>query len=436
MTTATEERTETAVPRVDPLSILLPYQRRWVEDGARFKIGMWARQTGKTFSCGAECVRDCLTTPRTRWVVMSRGERQSLEFVCQARLWTEAYEVAIEGYEELRGGAEALLRSAEITWPNGSRLTAIPANPDTARGYSANLVLDEFAHHEKPDDIWRAVFPMVTNPLRGELRLRVVSTPAGRANKFYDLWTKNEEFSRHKITIYDAVAQGLPVKVEELKRAQDDPDGWAQEYECEFIDASAILLPYELIAACEHSEAREDSPPDQPHVGPLFVGVDIGRKRDLTVCWTLEKLGDVLWTREVLVLPRMPFAQQRAMLALRMAAAAQVCIDSTGIGAQLAEEFAYALGEWRVQQCQFTAALKQEIFVGMRRAFEERGLRVPVSRAIREDLHGLQKLTTSAGNIRFAAPHNEDGHCDRATALALALHAARSLDGAPGIVTA
>jgi len=60
----------------------------------------------------------------------------------------------------------------------------------------------------------------------------------------------------------------------------------------------------------------------------------------------------------------------------------------------------------------------------MRRTFEDKQVRVPVSRAIREDLHGLQKITTQSGLVRYLAPHNEDGHCDRATALALALRAA------------
>jgi hypothetical protein len=59
--------------------ILLPYQRRWVDDKARFKIGMFARQTGKTFST----IRDRRRRRRTRhrrrthpWVILSRGERQ------------------------------------------------------------------------------------------------------------------------------------------------------------------------------------------------------------------------------------------------------------------------------------------------------------------------------------------------------------------------
>jgi phage FluMu gp28-like protein len=43
---------------------------------------------------------------------------------------------------------------------------------------------------------------------------------------------------------------------------------------------------------------------------------------------------------------------------------------------------------------------------------------------VREDLHGLSKVVTKSGSVRFAAERTADGHSDRGTALALALHAA------------
>ncbi len=46
----------------------MPYQARWVGDGSRFKIGVWSRQTGKSFSTAAEATTDALTDPGTTWV--------------------------------------------------------------------------------------------------------------------------------------------------------------------------------------------------------------------------------------------------------------------------------------------------------------------------------------------------------------------------------
>jgi len=49
---------------------------------------------------------------------------------------------------------------------------------------------------------------------------------------------------------------------------------------------------------------------------------------------------------------------------------------------------------------------------------------VPVARAIREDLHSINRVSTPTGQVTYRAPHSPDGHADRCTALALALRAA------------
>jgi phage FluMu gp28-like protein len=420
---------------VTPLALLLPYQRAWADDPARWKIWLAARQIGKSFAAAAEVARDCYQRPGATWVVLSAGERQALEFMQKVRQWTEAFGLALRDYAEQRSSVEALLKSAEVRYGNGSRVVALPANPDTARGYSANLVLDEFAFHQDSLAIWRAILPSVTNPLRGQLKVRVLSTPNGQGNGFYNLWSDDAaagapagaQWSRHRTTIHDAVAAGLPVNIAELKRQLNDPDGWAQEFECQFIDMASVLLPYELIEKCESPEASDWGWRAGNGHGPCYMGVDIGRKHDLTVAWVLERIGDVLWTREVRVLEKMPFHLQFTELAaLAHGLAARTCVDATGIGQMLAEELARQIGAARVEPCTFTAQFKQELYPPLRRKMEDRLLRLPVSRAIREDLHGLQRVSGAAGTVRYLAPHTDDGHCDRATALALAVRAAES----------
>lgn len=408
-----------------PLDILLPYQRKWVDDASRFKIGMWARQTGKSFSSAPEAVVDGHLNKQVDWLILSRGERQSLEWLAKAKKWAEAFDIAIDGYIEQRDGPETLIKSAEIILPNKSRIIALPANPDTCRGYSANVILDEFAIHEKPTEIWNAIFPSITNPLTGLKKLRVLSTPNGRGNKFYQLWTSDNAYSKHKITIHDAIKWGLLLDAEELRKAIDDPDAWAQEYLCEFIDAASILLPYDMIATCE----TELQPTDFTR---RYLGIDIGRKNDLTVIWELCQIGDVLWTASVDVMRNTEYYLQYEAIAARLAdpSVKRCAIDSTGIGDMLAEELHRKFGS-RVLQCHFTAELKGEIFTGLRRRMEERTLRIPVSRDVREDLHAMEKTVTSSGTVRYAAPRSADGHSDRAAALALAVHAAKDDISAP-----
>src|SRR5215469_14271529 len=330
-------RPDLTVPPISPLDLLLPYQSVWIRDDAKFKIGVQARQTGKSFQTACEAACDALQDPGTKWVCLSSGERQSLEWMEKCKDWAAAFKLSIESYAEDRAIGEALLRVAEIQFANGSRVVAIPANPSTARGYSANVILDEFAYHEDPDAIWAAMFPSLTNPLSGtfmarvralyagretkrirrSMKIRIVSTFNGRDNKFFDLWNKRAEnkYSGHLVTIHDAIAQGLPVDADEIRTGLDDPDSWAQEYECEPADTSNVLLPYDLLAQAETIEATEVIEHEFFKVNrQIFCGVDFGRSNDPTICWTLEKVGDVLWTREVLVLHKTATPEQNAIL--------------------------------------------------------------------------------------------------------------------------
>lgn len=426
-----------------PLSILLPYQNKWVLDGHRFKIGVWARQCGKSFSTACEAVRDSILDAGTMWVCLSAGERQALEWMEKAKQWAEAFKLAVADYAEDRQGAEALMKAAEIRWGNGSRLVAIPANPKTARGYSANVVLDEFAYHEDPDSIWRAMYPSITNPLKRQFKIRIVSTFNGRGNKFFELWEKAQEngYSRHNVSILDAKAQGLNVDIEALKAALDDPEGWAQEYENQPLDGSNVLLPYDLIAGAESAEATEfNSVPDVTGLR-FFAGIDFGRQNDPTVCWLLERVGDVLWTREVLVLMKMDTPSQQEILRSRIRLCERISFDYTGPGVGLGDYMAREFGEWKpaahefgkVELCTFTSAFKRDIFPKMRKTFESpTKIRIPISRAIREDLHAMQQQVHN-GAYDYWAPRTREGHSDRCTALALAVRAAGDETGGCGI---
>ena len=69
-------------------AILYPYQRRWIDDQSRFKIGMFSRQTGKTYTSTLEIAEDMVKAEvekrRVRWVILSRGERQAREAMEEA----------------------------------------------------------------------------------------------------------------------------------------------------------------------------------------------------------------------------------------------------------------------------------------------------------------------------------------------------------------
>lgn len=441
---------------LSPLDLLLPYQSRWINDQSRFKIGVQARQTGKSFQTAAEAARDALTDPGTKWVCLSSGERQSLEWMTKCKEWASAFKLSIENYAEDRMIGEALLKVAEISFVNGSRIIAIPANPSTARGYSANVILDEFAYHEDPDAIWAAMFPSLTNPLAGtfmqkvhalyggepqkirrEMKIRVVSTFNGRENKFFQLWEKRKEngYSGHLTTIYDAVKQGLEIDAEQIRMGLDDSDMWAQEYECQPTDTSNVLLPYSLLQNAETPQATEVIEPEFFETcRQIFCGIDFGRSNDPTICWTLELVGDILWTREVLVLRTMPTPEQHKILEARIKGSVRTCYDYTGPGIGFGDYAvrSFGVGEWkpeehkfgRLELFKFTPKSKRSLYPILRRQFETPcKIRIPISRAVREDLHSVQQVVTG-GEYNYWAPRTKEGHSDRCTALALAVRAA------------
>ena len=435
-----------------PFDLLLPYQKDFADDESRFKIGLWPRQVGKDFTVSGETVRDCYKTPRAEWIIAAPSERQSLLTLEKCKDWVEACELAIEDLIVERDNPQALLKSATIVLPNRARINAIPGKPDTCRGLSSNTVFTEFAFFDDPDGTWRALYPSITNPLRGgKKKIRIISTPngkTGRGARFYKLVDGAEhpkpgakmQWSLHRMTIYDAVRQGLPIDIEELREGLDDDIGWRQEYLCEFLDGSNVLLPYDLIALAEDwgcSTTIDHEFFTNPGSRRLYCGVDFGRTNDPSVCWTFEKVGPILFTREVLVLDNMDSPSQQEILRMRIAAAERTCFDYTGPGIGLGDYLAKEHGVYKPEEhqfgklelCTFTPKFKRELFPLFRQKFvAPTTVRVPVDIEVREDLHAMQQIVTN-GEYSYQAPRTAEGHSDRCTAAALATRAAQKEGG-------
>jgi phage FluMu gp28-like protein len=204
---------------------------------------------------------------------------------------------------------------------------------------------------------------------------------------------------------------------------------------CEFIDGSSVLLPYDLIALAESSDATEVCDPElfnAPGGHELYCGIDFGRVSDPAVCWTLERVGPLLLTKEVLVLRGVDTPDQQDILRSRIQAARRTSFDYTGPGIGLGDHLVKEHGRYdpdkhefgKVELCTFTAPFKRLLFPRLRKTFEApTQIRVPISIAIREDLHAMQQ-TIRNGEYSYHAPRTAEGHSDRCTAAALAVRAA------------
>lgn len=403
---------------------LYGFQRQWFLDRSRFKLGMFARQTGKTFTTTLEVVDSCFEAAvagrRERWVILSRGERQAREAMDEGiKRHATAYKLGFEANEFDWQGDSGSYKALEVTLPGGSKITALPANPDTARGFSANVFLDEFAFHKDSHAIWKALFPVIS----AGWKLRVTSTPNGKGNKFYELATGSDDvWSRHEVDIYRAVLDGLPRDIDELRAGIGDEDAWAQEYELKWLDEASAWLSYDLITSCEDPGAGD---PAGYQGGVCFVGRDIGRRNDLHVIQIFEQIGDVLWDRERIEQKRATFAEMDDAFddVMRRYRVARSCVDQTGMGEKVVEDAQRRWGS-RVEGVLFTGPSKLILATRGKERFEDRTVRIREGDApLRADLHKLRKVSSATGAPRFVAERDDD-HADRTWAAFLAIHAA------------
>jgi phage FluMu gp28-like protein len=165
-----------------------------------------------------------------------------------------------------------------------------------------------------------------------------------------------------------------------------------------------------------------------PAGAEVYMGGDIGRKRDLSSFWPLVKMPglNLLTTPIVVRLKNQKFKKQREVVSLLMdtLGVRRHCQDSTGIGAQLAEELQDSYGEERIEKVDFTLAVKEDLAVRTKRLFEDRGIQIPDNRDITASIHAVKKFATAAGNFRFDAARTDAGHADDFWSLSLSALAA------------
>lgn len=429
----------------DPKAHLLPFQARWVNDQSRLKLGEKSRQIGWSWATAYACVRRTgLKGARVDQWVSSRDELQARLFIEDCKLWSDVISLGAQDLGEQIIDKEQKQTAYVLQFANRRRIHSMSSNPDAQAGKRGGRVLDEFALHPDPRKLWSIAYPGIT----WGGNLEVISTHRGSANFFNQLVREIKEagnpkkISLHTVTLEKALEEGLLYKLQTKLPADDerqemdeaqyfdfvksgcaDAESFDQEYMCLPADDAAAFLEYDLIAGCEYAG---DADWQAIEGRDLYVGVDIGRKRDLTVIWVLERLGDVLYTREVIELERKRKSAQEEILWPWIARAGRTCIDATGLGIGWVDDAQDKFGEHRVEGVTFTPATKEALAYPVRGAMEDRTLRIPYRPVLRADLRQVTKSVTAAGNIRFTAERTPDGHADRFWALALAIHAASS----------
>jgi len=444
------------IPR-NPGALFLPFQEAWIADRSRLKLMEKSRQIGISWASAYETVRICAAqTARLDEWISSRDELQARLFLEDCKKFAGILNVAAEdlGRSVLddKGSTNFVLRFA-----SGVNINSMSSNPDAQAGKRGGRLLDEFALHKDNRALYAVAYPGIT----WGGGLRIVSTHRGSANFFNRLVVEIRErgnpkdFSLHRVTLQDALDQGFLFKLQSKLPADDprqemdeaayfdfirggcaDEESFLQEYMCVPADDASAFLTYDQIAACEYDVTPEhiegaDDLSDLSGCPALYAGVDIGRKHDLTVIWINEYSGERHLCRRLITLKNRTFSAQEEILyrVLALPNLRRCCIDSTGLGMQLAERAQEAFGKYKVEGIKFSGPVKEDLAYPFRAAFEDLNIRIPADPKLRADLRAIKKETTAAGNIRFSADRGENGHSDRFWAGALAVHAFSRCDG-------
>lgn len=430
----------------------------------------WSRQIGKSFVLAAWAVDRCLTRPGRLVTVLSNSKDNGAEFGVKCaevlRMLDQAFtardgdrEADAAGFGESDVEYDAMRFEIRITVDGQtSRIKILAANPRTARGFSGDLILDEFAFHENSRAIWEAAEPILSS--NADFLCRISSTGNGKHNLFYEMATSGD-FPLSRVPRSLAWEQGVkiydprtrePISPEEARARSLDKRAYDQNYECAFTDENMTLLTSDLISAAEREGLgviceQEWSPAALSSLyrasDDLYCGMDIGRSRDISVLSVFEKSGPLFRCLALLRMDgkRLPYQQAQLDALCLLPRFRRVCIDMTGIGLGLFEYAQEKHGSARVGGINFstTVPVTDRIQAEGRKApsvkvteamamellavYEEHRIQHMADRDLRDDLRKPERITTPGGRVSIAATRDEAGHADHFWSFALAIEA-------------
>ena len=237
---------------------MLPYQARWVQDAADLKVCEKSRRIGLSW---AEAYDDVMhaAAGHGSTTYISYNKDMTSGWIADCADWARRLHgltLVVDETEELVD--EEKIAVYAIRFPSGKQIKALSS---AARGLRSRgrpgdrVVIDEAAFVDNIGALIRAAVAIL---IWGGT-IRIISTHHGAENAFAGL-------------------------VDDIKAAR---------------------LPYRL-----HSITFADA--GQPNLyggGPCWIGYDVARRKHLAVHTVFERVGDVLWEREELVMQGTPFRE-------------------------------------------------------------------------------------------------------------------------------
>jgi hypothetical protein len=130
-----------------------------------------------------------------------------------------------------------------FTLPNGSRVVSLPSSEATVRGFSgADLIIEDEASRV-PDDLYRAIRPMVA--VSGG-RLILMSTPFGKRGHFFEEFVNGGDSWKRILVKADNCPRISREHLDEERRSLGE--WWfRQEYNCEFVENEEQCFNHDLV---------------------------------------------------------------------------------------------------------------------------------------------------------------------------------------------
>jgi hypothetical protein len=249
-----------------------PWQIDVLESGHPRLLLCCCRQAGKSTVVAILGLAEAVFVPGTQVLLVSRSHRQSREL----------FRLVADFFGRMGSPLKKRQTQEELELASGSRVVCLPCREDTIRGYAnVNLiVLDEAAR--VPDDLYRAVRPMlaVSNG-----RLVCLSTPYGKRGFFHDAWANGgADWTRIEVPA-DKVPRISPAFLAEERRALGET-WFRQEYLCQFQAFEGLVYP-----DFDRCVVTGPAPPAGRRVG----GIDFGFRNPFAALWGVVDHDGVLW---------------------------------------------------------------------------------------------------------------------------------------------
>lgn len=393
------------------ISSFFPFQREWLLEPSRFAICLKARQIGISHTTGAAAVLWGAALGETTTII-SVGEREAREVLDKSFLHAQVLQKLGSNWAKCKKKGDG------IVFDNGGRILALPSSSG-GRGFTGNVFLDEYAYLEKPELVWDGAAAVAFHGYR----IRVSSTPNGVGNAFHNLWTSDKAsagWAKYCFDIHRAQADGMKVDLGACwKMAKGDKRVFSQLFECNFLDGNEQYIPTEFI----QDAVLDDT---AVHSGIAYAGLDVGLKNDLSVLVIVRQTPDNrVWVQRIVIGKRTDWEDIRSKVfqAFIDWDIKKLCVDHTGIGHGMCEYLEKKLGKHRVTSVDFSLQKKEILATDLYQGFADKMIKIPCDRPLIQELCSLRRIITAAGNVRYDAARTDEGHADRAWALALAIHA-------------